>query len=106
MSNSPSVLVETGAQLKQASAALAGADRYYIDTEFERSREVEKLCLIQVSRGEEVYVIDTVKLTALESLAEAIARPDVEWVLHAAVEDVEFLGRNLRFRPPVSGGRR
>lgn len=99
MSKPPAVLVETGAQLREACARLAGGDRYFIDTEFERSREVEKLCLIQVSRGEEVYVVDTVKLTALEPLAGAIARPAVEWVLHAAVEDVEFLSRNMKFDP-------
>jgi len=93
------VLVDTSAALKAAAAALEGAERYSLDTEFDRHR----LCLIQVSRGEEVYVVDAVKLVALEPLAGAIGREGAEWIVLDGAQDVAFLtgAMKIRARPRV-----
>ncbi len=93
------VLVQSFPDLKKVCGTLAGAERYYLDTEFER----RKLCLIQVSRGEEVFLVDTMKLTALEPLAEAIGRPGAEWVLHDGGQDAALTceAAKIRERPRV-----
>ena len=91
------VYVTTPAQLKACADALAGAARYYIDTEFDFAGPVKKLCLVQVWTGKgDVYLVDAVALTALEPLGAAIARPDAEWVLHAGDQDVALLREALK----------
>jgi ribonuclease D len=99
MGNRKPVLVDTSAGLKAAAAALAGAERYYLDTEFERF----KLCLVQVSRGEEAYLIDAVKLTALEPLGEAIGRAGTEWVFCDGGQDAAWIceAARIKERPRV-----
>jgi ribonuclease D len=97
------ILVSTSAELASAAAALAGAPRYFIDTEFESGPGVRRLALLQVSRGgDDVYLVDTLKLAALEPLAKAVGRPDGEWVLHAGKFDVELLVHAFKLlAPPV-----
>jgi ribonuclease D len=86
------VLVTSSAQLRESAGKLAGAGRYYLDTEFEMTGPAKKLCLVQVSRGtEEITLIDTIALSALEPLGGAISRPDAEWVVHAGDQDVALL---------------
>jgi len=93
------VLVTTSAQLSEAAARLAGAPRYFLDTEFEFAGPVKKLCLIQVSRGSgEIYLIDTIALSALEPLAAALSRPEAEWVVHAGNQDVALLRECLHVK--------
>ena len=91
------VSVTTAAQLKACAEKLAGAPRYYVDTEFDFLGPVKKLCLVQVWSGSgDVYLIDTVALSALEPLGAAIARADAEWVLHAGDQDVALLREALK----------
>ncbi|HWO11044.1 MAG TPA: ribonuclease D, partial [Polyangiaceae bacterium] len=70
---------------------LEGAPRYYIDTEFESSKRGKQLSLIQVSRGEEIYVIDALAFDSLAELGAVLLAPTCEWVLHAGLQDVELL---------------
>jgi ribonuclease D len=70
---------------------LEGAPRYYIDTEFESSKRGKVLSLIQISRGEEVFVVDALELPSLGELGTVLFRPGCEWVLHAGLQDVELL---------------
>lgn len=74
---------------------LQGAPRYYIDTEFESSKRGKQLSLIQISRGEEVYVVDALalppQLPAMRDLGTVIFAPASEWVLHAGLQDIELL---------------
>ncbi len=94
MGNSKAVLVDSSAGLKAAAAALAGAERYYLDTEFDR----RKLCLIQVSRGQEVYLVDAMRLAALEPLGAAIGRAEAEWVLVDGAQDAALLIEAMRIK--------
>jgi ribonuclease D len=81
---------------------LEGSPRYYIDTEFESSKRGKQLSLIQLSRGEEVYVIDVLALPSIDDLASVIFAPACEWVLHAGLQDVELLlGEFERAAPPA-----
>jgi ribonuclease D len=96
-----SVLVSTSNELAQASTALEGAPSYFIDTEFDFAPGARRLALIQVSRGDDkAYLIDPLKLTALEPLGKVLGRPGVEWVLHAGKQDVELLTAALRLQAP------
>jgi ribonuclease D len=76
--------------LEAACSELMGASRFYLDTEFESSREGTRLSLIQVSRGEDVFVIDALALRELEALGVVLAE-DAEWVLHSGGQDVPLL---------------
>jgi ribonuclease D len=97
MSAPKHLTVSTSAQLKDCAAKLAGAPRYSIDTEFDFLGPVKKLCLVQVWSGTgDIYLIDTVALTALQELTAAIARPDAEWVLHAGDQDVALLREAMK----------
>jgi len=75
---------------------LAGAGGYHLDTEFEMTGPVKKLCLVQVWTGTgEIYLIDALALPALDPLAGAISRPGAEWVVHAGIQDVALLRESL-----------
>ncbi len=81
---------------------LEGAPRYFIDTEFESSKRGKQLSLIQISRGDEVYVVDAQELRSLDELGAVIFAPDTEWVLHAGLQDVELLlAQFQRTTPPA-----
>jgi ribonuclease D len=100
---SPAIeLVDAHATLRVACDALDAAERLYLDTEFEASREGTRLCLIQVSRGETIYLVDALRLSALKPLAAVLSRRQVEWVLHAAAQDVPLLLNELRLTEPPS----
>jgi ribonuclease D len=84
-------VLATQEELNSGLRELEGAPRYYIDTEFESSKRGKRLSLIQISRGEEVYVIDVLQTPSLADLAAVIFDPSSEWVLHAGLQDVELL---------------
>ncbi len=92
--------VDTPAALEEAAQALTGAKRLYIDTEFESNRQGTRLCLLQVSAGEDIFLIDTLRLGALEPLRSAFEAPQTEWVLHAGMQDVKLLMDRLRMEAP------
>jgi ribonuclease D len=88
-------VLATPEDLAHGLREIEGAPRYYIDTEFESSKRGKQLSLIQISRGEEVYVIDVLGLTShqhtLGDLGSVIFAPNCEWVLHAGLQDIELL---------------
>jgi len=84
-------LLATPEELTLGLRELEGAPRYYIDTEFESSKRGKQLSLIQLSRGEEVFVIDVLSLPSIAELAGVIFAPNCEWVLHAGLQDIELL---------------
>lgn len=67
-----------------------------LDTEFMREKAYfAELCLVQMSIGEEYFLIDTLALTkdtvAYQSLANMIADPGIVKVVHSCSQDVEVL---------------
>ncbi|HVY25793.1 MAG TPA: hypothetical protein VHB79_04550 [Polyangiaceae bacterium] len=100
MTDRPYVFVDSQEGLVQAAQALSACPRLYLDTEFESGRGATRLCLLQISSGSECFLIDTLKLAELEVLARILARPEVEWVLHAGLQDLELMERRLHVRAP------
>jgi ribonuclease D len=89
-------LVATRSDLEAAAKTLEAAPVLYVDTEFESNRQERTLCLLQISSGDQVYLVDTLRLKDLGPLEPALARPGVEWVLHAGQQDVDLLIESLR----------
>lgn len=100
-------LIDTGADLARAAtdldAELAGAKtkRLYLDTEFESNRSGTKMCLLQVSAGTTSYLFDPLRLRDLHPLAELMRSHEPEWILHAGLQDVELIQKNLQVAPPA-----
>ncbi len=95
-------MLATPEELAIGVRELEGAPRYYIDTEFESSKRGKQLSLIQISRGEEVYVIDVLELGSVADLGAVIFAPATQWVLHAGLQDVELLLAEFeRSAPPA-----
>jgi ribonuclease D len=81
--------IEEAAGLAQVVETIDGAQRIYLDTEFESRRGGTTLCLVQLTVGETIYLIDTVAIRDISVLGEALAK--TEWVLHAGRQDVALL---------------
>lgn len=102
MSDLPYVFVDSPPALEQAATALASASRLYLDTEFETSaRGPTRLCLLQISSGAEIFLVDTLKLSRLDPLSEVFARPGVEWVFHAGLQDLPLIEQRLHIGGPA-----
>jgi ribonuclease D len=86
--------------LRQAGAALSGEKVFYLDTEFDSSRDGTVLCLVQVTAGAEVFLIDALKLEAVAELGAVLGASDATWVLHAGQQDVPLLSAWLGIGAP------
>lgn len=97
-------LVDSTAGLNRAvgelSEQLAESDRprLYLDTEFESNRQGTKLCLLQVTAGSAIYLIDALRIADLTALSPVFL--ESEWVLHAGLQDVQLLCDALHQKPP------
>ena len=90
-------LIATASDLAELSQALRGAEILYLDTEFESNRSGIELCLLQVSDGQRIFLVDAVALRDLRPLGEAF-QSGALWVLHAGQQDVMLLGDRLELR--------
>jgi len=103
-------LVDSPAELEDAVSDLEGTldemrdknlpARLYLDTEFESNRSGTKLCLLQISAGKTSYLVDPLRLSKLDSLADVLEEEGVEWVLHAGLQDVVLICDALKVRRP------
>jgi ribonuclease D len=79
------------------AAAAREAGRLGLDTEFmPEGRYRPLLCLVQISVGEEAWVLDPLEGFDPAPLAAVLADPEVEIVLHAGRQDVAILRREWR----------
>ena len=94
--------IDEPAELLESARDLEGAPRVFLDTEFESRKNRCELCLLQVSRGDQVYVIDALRLGELSPLGTALDPSRTQWVVHAGRQDVslvmEALGATLKPR--------
>ena len=76
---------------------------FYIDTEFVSDRNSNTLCLLQISNGEKIFLIDTIKLKTTLEIASIIGAEDCTWVLHSGHEDIYHLVKyfNLSTLPKI-----
>lgn len=71
--------------------SLAEAEWLAIDTEFVREKTYfSQLCLVQISDGEQISLIDTIAIEDLTPLCELLENPSITKVLHSASQDLEI----------------
>jgi len=78
-------------QLKQFCRKLLRCESIALDTEFVSEHTYRPvLCLVQVSAGDELAVIDALAVEDLRPFWQAMAEPGHETILHAGRGEVEF----------------
>lgn len=78
------------AEPQEAVAALSGARRIGVDTEFMREKTYyAQLCLVQFTTGGDNWCADPLSADALGAFWDALLAPD--WVLHAGRQDLEVV---------------
>jgi len=93
--------IDDDAGLARLVAALAGAPRAAIDTEFVREKTYyPQLCLIQVATERHVACVDLLAKLDLEPLYAELFRADFTWVLHSARQDLEVVYQRTGRMPP------
>src|SRR3954454_19461629 len=69
--------------------------RFGLDTEFVSERRYRPLlCLVQIVVGERIEILDPLGELDAAPLAEALADPAIEVILHAGRQDVALLKRS------------
>ena len=72
-----------------------------MDTEFESNRTGTRLCLLQLTAKSTVYLVDPLALKRVDPLATLLSQPELEWVLHAGLQDVELITRHFAVNAPL-----
>ncbi len=93
--------IDTAAELDELCQSLAHADWLAIDTEFVREKTYySQLCLVQISNGEHISLIDAVTIDDLTPLCELLESDAIIKVFHSASQDLEIF-YHLRGRVPA-----
>lgn len=83
------IWIDRTEQLPDVARALAGREWIGVDTEFLRERTFfPKLCLLQISAGEQIWCIDTLQ-GPLDRLTEALTAAGTRKIIHSARQDLE-----------------
>lgn len=91
-------LVTDESRLQELSELWLKQEVLAIDTEFDRTNTFfHNLALIQVFDGSEVYLIDPLEVTSLDSFGEVLSSERVLKVLHSCSEDLEALHNSYGF---------
>jgi ribonuclease D len=97
-------LVESPSDLDDVVAAIMGADRYAIDTEFHRERTYfPQVALVQIAWDDQVALIDPLQVD-LKPMAKLLDGPGL-CILHAGVQDLEVLDLATGSVPQPAAGR-
>jgi ribonuclease D len=93
--------IDNSAALDTLCQSLRSAKWLALDTEFIREKTYySQLCLVQISDGEHIFLVDTIAIGQLEPLCELLESPLIEKVFHSASQDLEIF-YNLRLRVPT-----
>jgi ribonuclease D len=76
-----------------------GPQPLYVDTEFESGRQGIRLCLLQLSLGPSIFLIDALRLHDLSPLGALLGRPNLLWVLHAGLQDLRLIEQEVGAAP-------
>ena len=94
-------LIDSQDSLIELSQRLQSVDWVAIDTEFMREKTYfPVLCLIQLATPEWAVCIDPLADISLEPLLEALYRPDLLKIFHAAEQDLELFNQIKGSPPP------
>jgi ribonuclease D len=89
---SDAIWVDQGEQLVQLAQALEPQESIGVDTEFLRERTFfPRLCLLQLSAGNRIWCVDTLKVGGLDALLPILTAPRARKIIHAARQDLEAL---------------
>ncbi len=107
----PHRLVDSSSALEECSRTLQSeladhksegqAPRLFIDTEFESNRSGTRLCLLQITTGQTIYLVDPLGLKRVEPLSLVLGDPENEWVLHAGLQDVDLVTKHFGVKAPA-----
>jgi len=85
-------MIESVSELNSLCASLQNSKFIAIDTEFKRvDTFLPVLCLIQISDGQNISIIDPIKIKDLSALKKLITNTQICWVFHSARQDLEVL---------------
>src|SRR5947199_8461453 len=94
----PMQIVSTHGALRSLVDALNDIPAIGVDTEADSFHSYrEKTCLLQISTGDEDYIVDPLALSDLSPLAPVFAATHICKVFHAAENDVAGLRRDFGF---------
>ena len=88
--------IETQSELATVIEALSDASVIALDTEFESNRSGTTLSLVQLTDGEQSFVIDALALRDLSAFGPLLETETVCWVVHAGRQDIELLVQATR----------
>jgi ribonuclease D len=93
-------LVTDTAALRTAAEVMARAPRIGVDTEFLREKTYHpRLCLVQVATPDDIWLIDPLDGVDLGPLADVLAAPSVQVIVHAGKQDLEIFHEQLKVVP-------
>ena len=83
--------ITSSADLEAVVGVVKAEGAFALDTEFMREKTYRaRLCLVQIATNERIALIDPLAGVDVRPVADLIADPDVEVVLHAARQDLEL----------------
>ena len=92
-------MVETPEALRAWAGHVAGCTEVALDTEANSMHAYrEETCIMQLTAGGRSAIVDVLAVQGLAPLREALARDDVEIVLHGGDYDITVLTRDHDFR--------
>lgn len=84
--------VEQPSDFERMVAALQQAEWFGFDTEFVGEKTyVPVLCLLQIISGDQIYLVDTLKIKELQSFLSLVAEPSILKITHAGDNDYRLL---------------
>ncbi len=94
------IWVDGNDKLQEMCNQLSGVATVAIDTEFIRTDTFyPKIALIQISNGEQCWLVDVLAIDQFASLKALLEDPDRTLIFHACAEDLEVLDHALDIRP-------
>lgn len=95
--------IDSSLTLNTALKELDNCKIFYIDTEFVSNRKSNTLCLIQISNGKKIFLIDTIKLRSTLEFSSILCAEDAKWILHSGSQDIYYLVKyfNLTTIPKI-----
>ena len=91
--------IRSEAESEGLARDLASCERFALDCEAAGfHRYSDRLCLVQVTVGDQTYIVDPLAFDASELLREPIEDPDRRVVMHGSDFDLRLLSRDLGIR--------
>jgi len=93
-------LISDPASLQELGAGLTGESRVAVDLEAAGfHRYSDRVCLLQVSSGDQDFVVDTLAVDPSDALRGPLESPTVTVLLHGGDYDLRLLDRDLNLHP-------